>query len=143
MEVLYAAATAAQVAYSAYVYTVVPVERFQLVTGYTQAALLAGRCLGGVAGQVLVATGLCDYYSLNFISLGATAAATVVAAFLPAVERSVYFHRGSKDDQVSFATMITIRLIDFTVSQVFPFLSPLSIPFSLTREKTSFALVHF
>ena len=43
----------------------VPFSRFQVVTGYTQAALLAGRCMAGVLGQVLVATELCDYYSLK------------------------------------------------------------------------------
>ena len=72
----------------------VPFSRFQVVTGYTQAALLAGRCMAGVLGQVLVATELCDYYSLNFISLASVSVATVVACFLPSVDKSIYFHRG-------------------------------------------------
>lgn len=99
VEFLYAAATATQIAYSTYIYAQVPLSKFQIVTAYTQAALLTGRCIAGILGQVLVATGLCDYYTLNFISLAFVSAATVVAFFLPSVSQSIYFHRGKpKED---------------------------------------------
>ena len=71
----------------------VPLSRFQVVTGYTQAALLSGRCLGGVLGQIVIATSLCDYYTVNFITLTSMILATIVAFFLPSVEKSIYFHR--------------------------------------------------
>lgn len=101
MEFLYAAATATQIAYNTYIYAQVPLSKFQVVTAYTQAALLTGRCIAGVLGQILVATGLCDYYTLNFISLAFVSAATVVACFLPSVSQSIYFHRGKpKEDKV-------------------------------------------
>ena len=90
---MYAAATATQVAYSTYIYAQVPSSRFQVVTGYTQAAYLSGRCLAGIVGQILIATSLCDYYSLNYISLTSVLCATVVALLLPSVAQSVYFHR--------------------------------------------------
>ena len=98
MEFLYAAATATQVAYNTYIYAVVPYAHFQLVTGYTQAALLTGRCLAGVLGQILIGAQLCDYYTLNFISLASVMAATVVSLFLPNVSSSIYFHRSKKVD---------------------------------------------
>ena len=99
VEFLYAAATATQIAYSTYIYAQVPLSKFQIVTAYTQAALLTGRCIAGILGQVLVATGLCDYYTLNFKSLAFVSAATVVAFFLPSVSQSIYFHRGKpKED---------------------------------------------
>lgn len=97
MEVLYAAATATQVAYSTYIYAQVPVEKFQIVTAFSQAALLAGRCLAGILGQVLIATELCDYYELNYISLSFVTAATAVSLLLPGVSQSIYFHRGNKE----------------------------------------------
>lgn len=102
VEFLYAAATATQIAYNTYIYAQVPLSKFQVVTAYTQAALLTGRCVAGILGQVLVATGLCDYYTLNFISLAFVSAATVVACFLPSVSQSIYFHRGKprEDDKV-------------------------------------------
>lgn len=93
---MYAAATATQIAYSTYIYAQVPLAKFQIVTAYTQAALLAGRCIAGVAGQLLIATELCNYYTLNFVSLAFVSAATVVALFLPNVSQSIYFHRSDK-----------------------------------------------
>lgn len=84
-------------AYSTYIYAQVPLEKFQVVTGYTQAALLAGRCLAGITGQVLVATELCDYNDLNYISLSFVSAATIVSLFLPSVAQSIYFHRRKEE----------------------------------------------
>ena len=52
-------------------------SRFQVVAGYTQAALLSGRCLGGVLRQILMATSLCDYYTVNFITLTSMILATL------------------------------------------------------------------
>ena len=93
MEFFYAAATATQVAYSTYIYAQVPVEKFQIVTAFTRAALLTGRCLAGMLGQVLVVTGVCDFSCLNYISLSFVTVATFVSLFLPSVSRSVYFHQ--------------------------------------------------
>lgn len=91
---MYAASTASRVAYSTYIYTQVPVDKFQIVTAYTKAALLVGRCLAGILGQILITTGVCDYSTLNYISLGFVSCSTVVACFLPSVSHSLYFHRG-------------------------------------------------
>lgn len=73
-----------------------PISKFQLVTGYTQAALLTGRCLAGILGQTLISTGVCGYFALNYISLAFVSAATVVSLLLPNVSHSIYFHRGAK-----------------------------------------------
>lgn len=80
-------------AYNTYIYAQVPLARFQIVTAYSRAALLTGRCLAGMLGQALVITGLCDFSSLNYISLSFVTAATLVGFFLPRVSRSVYFHQ--------------------------------------------------
>lgn len=74
-----------------------------MVTAYTQAALLTGRCLAGVTGQVLIATEVCDYYTLNFVSLAFVTSATAVACFLPSVSQSIYFHRGKPKEHESHA----------------------------------------
>lgn len=98
---MYAAATASRIAYSTYIYTQVPVAKFQIVTAYTKAALLTGRCLAGVLGQTLIVTGVCDYSTLNYISLGFVSFSTVIACFLPSVSHSIYFHRGKKQENSS------------------------------------------
>ncbi|KAK4036389.1 hypothetical protein OUZ56_028448 [Daphnia magna] len=83
VEFVYAASTASKVAYSTYIYTQVPVAKFQIVTAYTKAALLTGRCFAGILGQILVATGTCDYLALNYISLGFVSCSTVVNYIQP------------------------------------------------------------
>lgn len=98
---MYASATASRVAYSTYIYTQVPLAKFQIVTAYTKAALLTGRCLAGLLGQTLIATGVCDYSTLNYISLGFVSFSTVIACFLPSVSHSIYFHRGKKQENNS------------------------------------------
>ena len=119
VEFLYAAATATQIAYSTYIYAQVPLSKFQVVTAYTQAALLTGRCIGGILGQILVATGLCDYYTLNFISLAFVTAATVVAFFLPNVSQSIYFHRGKpKEADKALDQLDSPRMCHITSSGV-------------------------
>lgn len=93
---MYAAATASRIAYSTYIYTQVPVAKFQIVTAYTKASLLSGRCLAGLLGQILIATNLCDYNSLNYISLAFVLSSTLVAFYLPSVNSSIYFHRSER-----------------------------------------------
>ena len=110
MEFVYAASTASRIAYSTYIYTQVPLAKFQVVTAYTKAALLAGRCMAGILGQTLIATGLCDYSTLNYISLGFVSSSTVFACFLPSVSHSIYFHRGksTEDNQIPEVVPLTI-----------------------------------
>ena len=98
VEFLFAAATASRVAYNTYIYTKVPTDRFQIVTAYTKAALLAGRCLAGIIGQVLITTGTCDYFELNYLSLGFVTLAALISLFLPGVDHSIYF-RDSEQHQ--------------------------------------------
>ena len=92
-EVFYASATASAIAYKTYIYAQTPKDKFQMVTGYTGAATLAGGGLGHITGQILISTGLCDYSSVNYISLAFVVAASIVALFLPSAQQSIYFHR--------------------------------------------------
>lgn len=101
---MYASATASKVAYSTYIYTQVPVAKFQIVTAYTKAALLAGRCLAGLLGQTLITTGVCDYSTLNYISLGFVSFSTIIACFLPSVSHSIYFHRNRETISQNIST---------------------------------------
>lgn len=68
-------------------------QKFQVVTGYTKATLLVGRCLAGILGQLLILFEVCDYLALNYITLGCVSVATLIACCLPTVTHSMYFHR--------------------------------------------------
>jgi len=105
VEIVYAAATATQVAYNTYIYAHVSQDKFQVVTAYTNAALLAGRFLAGVLGQTLIATQACDYLALNYISFCFVTCATLISCFLPRVSKSIYFHSKTDDFEVVRSTV--------------------------------------
>ena len=106
---MYAAATASRVAYSTYIYTQVPVSKFQIVTAYTKAALLTGRCVAGLLGQTLILTGVCDYSTLNYISLGFVSFSTVISCLLPSVSHSIYFHRGQRREEQKIKELVVVK----------------------------------
>lgn len=61
---------ATEVAYYTYIYAKVDRDRYQLVTGCTKAAILGGRFMAGLTGQLLVSFSLMDLRQLNYITLG-------------------------------------------------------------------------
>ncbi|ERL94559.1 hypothetical protein D910_11836, partial [Dendroctonus ponderosae] len=93
LEVFYGAFMACEVAYYTYIYAKVDKDYYQQVTSHTRAALLAGRSISGILGQVLISLEIMDYRQLNYISLGALIAATLWSLLLPSVNKSIYFHQ--------------------------------------------------
>lgn len=71
-EVFYGTYMATEVAYYTYIYAKVDREHFQVVTGYTKSAILAGRFLAGVVAQFMVSFRIMDLRELNYLSLGCT-----------------------------------------------------------------------
>ena len=58
-------------------------------------ALLCGRFVAGVLGQVLISLKILSYYSLNWVSFGSVSVAAIFALFLPGVRRGIYFNTGT------------------------------------------------
>ena len=98
MQVSYGVATSTEVAYFTYIYANVSGEWYQQVTSFTRAALLLGRFLSGALSQSLICLELCDFRSLNYISLSMVSCATVISFLLPPVKNTIYFHSGDKSD---------------------------------------------
>lgn len=61
---------ASEVAYYTYIYAKVDKDKYQLVTGHTRSAILAGRFLSAVLAQLLYSYSLMDVRQLNYISFG-------------------------------------------------------------------------
>lgn len=93
MQFVYGIATASEIAYYTYIYSVVTGDVYQKVTSYTKAAILVGRFLSGFLSQILVSTNTMDYRQLNIISLTSVSISFVVAILLPASPSSIYFHK--------------------------------------------------
>lgn len=91
-QIFYGTFMAAEVAYYTYIYAKVDRERYQVVTGHTRAAILAGKFLGGVLAQVLVSSDAMDFRELHFISLATQLVSLPISLMLPSVPMSFYFY---------------------------------------------------
>lgn len=67
---MYGTFLASEIAYYTYIYAKVDKENYPRVTGYTRAAILGGRFLSGLLGQLLVSISAMDLRELNFITFG-------------------------------------------------------------------------
>ncbi|WKY09369.1 hypothetical protein Q1695_002044 [Nippostrongylus brasiliensis] len=85
VEVFYGWATAAEIAYFAYIYVKVDREHFKKVTSYTRGALLLGSFVAYTLAQLIILLKWGTYETLNIISLSVLCVAFVVAMLLPSV----------------------------------------------------------
>uniref|UniRef100_A0A4X1UYX4 Thiamine transporter 1 n=1 Tax=Sus scrofa TaxID=9823 RepID=A0A4X1UYX4_PIG len=111
LEFFYGIATATEIAYYSYIYSVVDLSMYQKVTSYCRSATLVGFTVGSVLGQILVSVADWSLFSLNVISLTCVSVAFAVAWFLPMPQKSLFFHhvpasqgmngiKGSKPDRL-------------------------------------------
>lgn len=70
VQFLYGTFMACEVAYYTYIYAKVERSKYQLVTGHTRSAILAGRFFGAVLAQLLISFSLMNYRELLYISFG-------------------------------------------------------------------------
>lgn len=112
IEVSYAAYSASEVAYYAYIYAKVSKEHYSAVTSHTRAGLMIGRFASGVISQILMHFNIMGIHELNYITLSAQIIATVFAAFLPKVSQSIYFYR--PDVRVTISNNISGNGLDYT-----------------------------
>ncbi|TNN34737.1 Thiamine transporter 1 [Liparis tanakae] len=93
LEFFFGLATASEVAYYSYIYSVVEPARYQRVTGQCRGAALLGSAAGSLSGQLLL---LLDGVRLQHLVLATLATAAVASAapwFLPMPKRSLFFHQ--------------------------------------------------
>ncbi|XP_028275819.1 solute carrier family 19 member 3b [Parambassis ranga] len=91
LQVNYAVVTSTEVAYFSYIYSVIPVEKYQRATGYLRSAMLAGYTFGASLGQMLVSLVGLDYFYINAVTLGIVSVAFFVSFWLPMPQRSLFF----------------------------------------------------
>ncbi|XP_034472796.1 thiamine transporter 1 [Drosophila innubila] len=107
-QMFYGTFMAAEVAYYTYIYAKVDRERYQVVTGHTRAAILAGKFLGGVLAQLLVSSDAMGFRELHYISLATQLISLPIALMLPSVPRSFYFYAvKSQKDSTAITTTAT------------------------------------
>lgn len=97
-EFMYGLATATEVAYYAYIYSVVSADYYQKVTGYCRSITLVASTMGSLLGQLLVSLGQVRYFYLNVITLASVSVAFISSFFLPMPQKSMFFHRKSSPE---------------------------------------------
>ncbi|XP_012580668.1 PREDICTED: LOW QUALITY PROTEIN: thiamine transporter 2-like [Condylura cristata] len=92
MEFFFGMVTATEVAYYAYIYSVVSPEHYQRVSGYCRSVMLAAYTVASVLAQLLVSLARLPYFYLNAISLASVSLACLCSLFLPMPRKSLFFH---------------------------------------------------
>uniref|UniRef100_A0A3Q2QMP6 Solute carrier family 19 member 2 n=1 Tax=Fundulus heteroclitus TaxID=8078 RepID=A0A3Q2QMP6_FUNHE len=93
LELFFGLATASEVAYYSYIYSVVEPELYQRVTGYCRSVTLFGSAAGSLAGQLLLLWTETELVHLVIFTLASAAVASVAPWFLPMPKRSLFFHK--------------------------------------------------
>ncbi|XP_027756676.1 thiamine transporter 2 [Empidonax traillii] len=89
VEFFYGMVTATEVAYYAYIYSVVSAQRYQRVTSYCRSSTLVAATVAAVLGQLLVSLADVSYFYLNAITLASVSLAFLCAFFLPMPQKSI------------------------------------------------------
>ncbi|NXX76639.1 S19A3 protein, partial [Urocolius indicus] len=93
VEFFYGMVTATEVAYYAYIYSVVSAQHYQRVTSYCRSVTLVAATVAAVLGQLLVSLADVSYFHLNAITLASVGLAFLCSFFLPMPQKSMFFHR--------------------------------------------------
>ncbi|XP_029379009.1 thiamine transporter 1 isoform X2 [Echeneis naucrates] len=100
LEFFFGLATASDVAYYSYIYSVVEAKHYQKVTSYCRSVTLLGSAAGSLTGQLLLSVGKLQLRHLLIVTLTSFAVAFVGPWFLPMPKRSLFFHKspGTAED---------------------------------------------
>ncbi|GAA6216197.1 thiamine transporter 1 isoform X1 [Lates japonicus] len=101
LEFFFGLATAAEVAYFSYIYSVVEPAHYQRVTGYCRSITLFGSAAGSLTGQLLLSVAKVQLLHLVIATLTSAVVAFVAPWFLPMPKRSLFFHKSAEERQRS------------------------------------------
>ncbi|XP_051009911.1 thiamine transporter 2 [Acomys russatus] len=94
-EFFFGIVSATEIAYYAYIYSMVSPEHYQKVSSYCRSITLVAYTAGSVLAQVLVSLASLPYFYLFVISLACVSVAFVFSIFLPMPKKSMFFHTKS------------------------------------------------
>ncbi|XP_051562635.1 reduced folate transporter-like isoform X2 [Myxocyprinus asiaticus] len=99
MEFFYGITMAARVAYSSYIFSLVPATVYQHVASYSRASVLMGVFISSVLGQMCVSLGDLSYWSLSAVSLGFVTFGLLLSVFLPWPKRGMFFNQTCLEEE--------------------------------------------
>lgn len=93
LEFCFGVATATEIAYYSYIYSVVEPANYQKVTGFCRSVTLLGSAIGSLIGQILVSVAQIPLINLSIITLSSSCLAFLAPWFLPMPSKSLFFHQ--------------------------------------------------
>ncbi|TRY66707.1 hypothetical protein DNTS_011631, partial [Danionella cerebrum] len=93
MEFFYGITMAARVAYSSYIFSLVPATVYQRVAGFSRSSVLMGVFTSSVLGQMCLSLGDVTYRTLCAVSLGFVISGLLLSFCLPWPKRSMFFNK--------------------------------------------------
>lgn len=99
MEFFYGITMAARVAYSSYIFSLVPATVYQQVASYSRSSVLMGVFTSSVLGQICVSLGGISYTMLSAVSLGFVAFGLLLSFCLPWPKRSMFFNKARMEEE--------------------------------------------
>ncbi|XP_048056852.1 reduced folate transporter [Megalobrama amblycephala] len=99
MEFFYGITMAARVAYSSYIFSLVPATVYQRVASYSRSSVLMGVFTSSVLGQLCVSQGDVSYSTLSAVSLGFVSFGLLLSFCLPWPKRSMFFNRARLEEE--------------------------------------------
>ncbi|XP_062933042.1 thiamine transporter 2-like [Cynocephalus volans] len=109
VEFFYGMVTATEVAYYAYIYSMVSPEHYQRVSGYCRSVTLVAYTAASVLAQLLVSLANLSYFYLNVISLASVCVAFLLSLFLPMPQKSMFFHAKPSKEMKSLSTSTVLE----------------------------------
>lgn len=98
MQFCYGVATACEVAYFSYLYSVVELKFYLRATSFCRSAQLVGYTLGAVAGQLFLSLHLLSYRHMLVLTMALVSVAMLAAILLPMPAGSMFFHRREQEE---------------------------------------------
>ncbi|XP_077466451.1 thiamine transporter 1 [Stigmatopora argus] len=93
LEFFFGLATASEVAYFSYIYSVVEPAHYRRVTAYCRCVTLLGSAAGSLMGQLLLTVAQVRLVHLVWATLASAVVAFVPPWFLPMPKQSLFFHK--------------------------------------------------
>lgn len=101
MEFFYGITMAARVAYSSYIFSLVPANMYQHVASYSRSSVLLGVFTSSVTGQLCKSLSEISYGTLSAISLGFVSFGLLLSTCLPWPKQSLFFNKNHRHDDRS------------------------------------------
>lgn len=113
LEFFFGVATATEIAYFSYIYSVVEPASYQKVTGFCRSITLLGSAVGSLIGQILVSVAHVPLLTLSIVTLSSSCVAFLAPWFLPMPCKSLFFHQRESRPQDKTAQELADKSEDY------------------------------